>query len=199
MVQSLSGISFPSFVIARGVKLVLSPLLLFFAAPAVGADLVASPTAPAPVLEQVQGSTANPGADEINFQGVIVERQVMIRIPASRPPSNGFSNYRANGQSEAPMRVKWREVKAPRCIPMRNILGVQYTQRSSIDLLTRERQRLRAALDGECRAADFYSGFYLATPRDGQLCADRDVLHARSGARCDVKRFTFLVPDTRGR
>lgn len=175
----------------------LAPLLLFFAAPALGADLSVPPSAPGTIVEQSQTSIVSSGDGGLNFQTVIVEQQVMIRIPASRAQVNGFSNARSSRASDAPMRVEWREVKAPRCIPMRSLMGVQYTQRSSIDLVTRERQRLRAALDGECRAADFYSGFYMVTPKDGMLCANRDVLHARSGARCDVRRFSYLVPEPR--
>lgn len=174
----------------------LAPFLLFFAAPLLGADPAVPAAAPEAIAAQAETGGAV-GADTLHFQSVVVEQQVMIRIPASRAQVNGFSNTRSGRARDVPMRVEWREVKAPRCIPMRSLMGVQYTQRSSIDLITRERQRLRAALDGECRAADFYSGFYMLTPKDGMLCAGRDVLHARSGARCDVRKFSYLVPEPR--
>lgn len=183
--------------IERGDVIVLAPLLLFFAAPMMGADLPDPNSAPTAIMEQSQISATMPGDDSANFQTVVIEQQVMIRIPASRAQVNGFSNARSSRAGDTPVRVQWREVKAPRCIPMRSLMGVQYTQRSSIDLITRERQRLRAALDGECRAADFYSGFYMVTPKDGMVCANRDVLHARSGARCDVRKFSYLVPEPR--
>jgi len=45
-----------------------------------------------------------------------------------------------------------------------------------------------------CPALDFYSGFYLRPSADGQVCADRDTVHARSGGQCGIERFRTLVP-----
>ncbi len=173
-----------------------APFLFLFAAAAPVAGLPAS-AAPSQ-MEQGGVVIVPPLESEIANQTVIVEQQVMIRVPASRSQVVGFSRSRAI-EADEPVAVEWREEKAPRCVPMRQILGVQYTRRSSIDLITRDRQRLRAALDGECRAADFYSGFYMSATKDGNLCANRDVIHARSGARCDVDKFTRLVPVPRER
>lgn len=177
--------------------MLLVPFLLSLAAPVPVADV------PAPATEQsiaVPGGVivAPPPEVEGANQTAVIEQQVMIRVPASRSQVVGFSRSSTMIEDE-PVAVDWREVKAPRCIPMRQILGVQYTQKSSIDLITRERQRIRAGLDSECRAADFYSGFYMSATKDGNLCANRDMIHARSGARCDVNKFTQLVPVPRER
>jgi hypothetical protein len=54
---------------------------------------------------------------------------------------------------------------------------------------------LRARLDHGCRALDFYSGFYLRPAPDGNICADRDSVRARSGASCEISRFRRLVAE----
>lgn len=169
----------------------LASALLLFAAAAAGQTVLPPPSPPA-IAEQAQGGMLE--IDDTVNQTVLVERQIMIRVPASRNQSSGFLESRRSRPIANQVPVQWREVKAPRCIPARSILGVQYVQRSSIELITRERQRLRAALNRDCRAVDFYSGFYVAAAKDGQICADRDVLHARSGARCDVQKFSYVVP-----
>jgi hypothetical protein len=127
---------------------------------------------------------------------VLIERQLIIRIPA-RPSS--LNNFSAADAATPPRRlpqrpIVWRETKAPKCVPMRSLLGIQGVQRDSIDLITRENERLRAKLNRGCRALDFYSGFYLKASKDGRLCADRDALHARSGAECEVEKFRLMVP-----
>ncbi len=71
---------------------------------------------------------------------------------------------------------------------------MQVTRDDSIDLLTDERQRLRARLDENCRTLDFYSGFYVERTDDGMVCADRDVIQARSGVRCEIAEFRLMVP-----
>src|SRR3546814_1269102 len=77
---------------------------------------------------------------------------------------------------------------------MRNIMGMQAFQRDSIDLITRQRQRLRAQLNRGCRALDFYAGFYMEGSKDGKLCEDRDQIHARTGAKCEIDKFRLMVP-----
>jgi hypothetical protein len=89
--------------------------------------------------------------------------------------------------------MEWKEKKAPKCVAMRNILGMQAAQRDSIDIITRQKQRLRAQLNRGCRALDFYAGFYMQGTKDGQLCEDRDQIHARTGAKCEIDKFRLLV------
>lgn len=140
------------------------------------------------------------GHDGQGFFQLVVEQQLIIRIPA-RPSS--LTNFSATDsivfeRRARPQNIVWRETKAPRCVPMRSLVGIQTVQSDSIDLITRENQRLRAKLNRGCRALDFYSGFYMKAPKDGRLCADRDALQARSGAECQVARFRLMVPMTQG-
>src|SRR3546814_7744458 len=86
--------------------------------------------------------------------------------------------------------------KAPKCVAMRDIMGMQAVQRDSIDLITRQNRRLRAQLNRGCRALDFYAGFYMKGNKDGRLCEDRDEIHARTGARCEIGRAHACTPVT---
>ena len=65
--------------------------------------------------------------------------------------------------------------------------------RSSVDFVMRDRSRLRARLDSNCLALDFYDGFYVQ-PQDHRLCMRRDVIRSRIGGECRIERFRLLVP-----
>lgn len=161
-----------------------------------GATVDAGPRAPAAAFaDAVVIDVPGVAASAAYFQ-IVVERQLIIRIPAKPSSLNNFSAAEvATVQRRAvPQPIVWKESKAPKCVPMRSLLGIQAVQRDSIDLITRENQRLRARLNRGCRALDFYSGFYMKASKDGRLCADRDALHARSGAECEVERFRLMVP-----
>lgn len=127
---------------------------------------------------------------------VVIEERIIIRVPARRSSLNNFA-MPAPQAAPRGTTVVWREKKGPKCITMRDIAGMQTTQRDSIDIITRQNQRLRAQLDRGCRALDFYAGFYMERNRDGRLCEGRDQLHARTGAKCEVAKFRLMVPETR--
>lgn len=132
--------------------------------------------------------------DRSEWHQVIIEQRVIIRIPA-RSRASTFQPASPNVQQSQPgPTIVWREAKAPKCLRISSLLGVQATRDDSIDLLTDERQRLRARLDDNCRTLDFYSGFYVERTADGMICADRDVIQARSGARCGIEEFRLMVP-----
>lgn len=118
------------------------------------------------------------------YAQLTIERRIIIRVPA-------LVNRRA-GPAPQPQ-VEWKEKKASRCIPMKSIAGAAITEKDSVDLILNDQKRLRARLDSDCRAADFYLGFYMEPTTDDHLCADRDVIHARSGAICEIEEFKRLV------
>lgn len=134
------------------------------------------------------------GSDANGYYQVVIERQLIIRIPARPSSLTSFSARDLAGRRARAVPVVWKETKAPKCVAMRSLIGIQAVQSDSIDLITGENQRLRARLKRGCRAADFYSGFYMKASKDGRLCADRDALHARSGAECAVEKFRLMVP-----
>lgn len=114
-------------------------------------------------------------ADQVRT--LIVQEEVIMRIPV-RP---------------MPHRFDWEEHKGPKCISAESIRGAALSGRETVDFLLFDRTRLRAELDEDCPALDFYNGFYL-TPEDGKVCAKRDDVHSRMGRSCRIERFRRLVP-----
>lgn len=125
------------------------------------------------------------------YAQVRIEKRVIIRVPRRRPsplaPLADFSQERA--------RATYREKKIGKCLPMNNILGVQMFADRYLDLVTKDRKRIRAQLEDNCQARSFYSGFYVEKTSDGKMCAGRDILHSRTGAKCEIERFRELVPE----
>lgn len=111
-------------------------------------------------------------------RAMTVQRQVILRVPIRPHP---------------PMNFRWEEEKGPKCLPVRGLAGAMLSGPDSIDIMLRNRQRVRAKLESECKGLDFYDGFYLQT-EDGQLCARRDVIRSRMGGTCQIDKFRMLVP-----
>ncbi|PKQ00966.1 MAG: hypothetical protein CVT74_01580 [Alphaproteobacteria bacterium HGW-Alphaproteobacteria-13] len=168
--------------------LTAASLLLVVAGPAADAPAPAVP--PEPLLAAFPA----PPLPDTPYWQVVIEERIIIRVPAQRSP---LSNFAASPAPSARVRetpIEWKEKKAPKCVAMRNIAGMQAARRDSIDLITRQKQRLRAQLNRGCRALDFYAGFYMKGNDDGQLCEGRDEIHARTGARCEIEKFRLMVP-----
>lgn len=122
----------------------------------------------------MQGAQAEP-----RVRSMTIEQQVIIRVPV-RP-------------WRLPRRIEWIERKGPKCIATGDIRGAMLSGSSSIDFLLRDRQRVRAEMDNDCPALDFYDGFYL-NPEDERLCADRDSIRSRIGGNCTIEKFRRLEP-----
>jgi hypothetical protein len=109
---------------------------------------------------------------------VVIHDEVIISIPIRpRPRQN----------------IEWIETKGPKCIDAARIAGASWSGPSSIDFLLRNRTRVRAVMDNECPALDFYKGFYLQ-PDDERICAKRETIRNRVGGSCRIERFRTLVP-----
>ena len=89
--------------------------------------------------------------------------------------------------------MRWEEEKGPKCLPAAAIAGAIMSSPDSIDILLRDRQRMRARLDDDCEGLDFYGSLYLQTD-DGKFCARRDVIRSRVGGTCRIEKFRILVP-----
>lgn len=173
-----------------GSAIVLTAAFLWFVAAAPAADAVAPVAAPEPLV-----AISPPLSEQSSsFWQLVIEQQLIIRVPAQRSQLNSFSAGPEQSRRANELPIVWKEKKAPKCVAMRNILGMQAVQRDSIDLITRQRQRLRAQLNRGCRALDFYAGFYMQGSKDGKLCEDRDQIHARTGAKCEIDKFRLMVP-----
>jgi len=117
------------------------------------------------------------GVQSDEVRTLVVQEEVIMRVPV-RP---------------MPRRIDWDERKGPKCIPSEAIRGAALSSQETVDFLLFDRTRLRAQLDEDCPALDFYNGFYL-TPNDGKVCAKRDEIHSRMGRSCRIERFRRLVP-----
>ncbi len=147
-------------------------------------------------MQQVDDSSADTARAYVPVRPLVyaqvrIEKRVIIRVPRRRP--NQLAP-RADFAREIPQQ-SFREKKMGKCLPMNNILGVQMFSDQFLDLVTKDRKRVRAQLEENCQARSFYSGFYMEKSADGKMCAGRDILHSRTGAKCGIERFRELVPE----
>jgi hypothetical protein len=132
-----------------------------------GAGGSVSPRTPAPAPNQ--------------YAQLVIRQQIVVRIPPSLRTGPG-----------APAAVSWKEKKGPKCIPARHVIGAALISQNSVDLIMRDRSRLRAKLDSSCPALDYYFGFYVSPNADGLICADRDMIRSRMGGQCGIDKFKIL-------
>ena len=122
------------------------------------------------------GEAAQPPGPAVRM--MIVQQQMILRIPVRPHPV---------------LRLQWEEEKGPKCLPAGMIAGALLSSPGNIDLVLRNRQRVRAKLDSDCDGLDFYSGVYMQTG-DGEVCAKRDSISSRVGGLCKIEKFKLLVP-----
>ena len=116
-------------------------------------------------------------AGTLQVRSLTIEDEVILRIPVRPVPRN----------------IEWKEHKGPKCIDAEEIRGAFLSGNDHVDFVLRGRRLLRARLDENCPALDFYGGFYLSS-EDQRVCARRDAIRSRMGARCRIERFRKLVP-----
>jgi hypothetical protein len=119
-------------------------------------------------------------------------------LPPARPAQYGQMVTReqviVRFRQSAPTRIEWKEHKGPKCISTRGILAATRAVKDSVDLILRNRQRIRAKLESSCPALDYYYGFYIRPDPDGLICEDRDAIRSRMGGACEIDRFRSLEP-----
>jgi hypothetical protein len=121
--------------------------------------------------------------DGVEVAQLSIHQRIVIRVPrlALQPAPRA-----------AP--IRWKEKHGPHCIAAASLAGALVSGPNAVDLVLTGGQRLRARLDGDCAPLDFYPGFYIKPAADGKICADRDVIRARSGAACQIDKFRILQP-----
>lgn len=124
------------------------------------------------------------------FEQVRIQQRVFIRIAPRAGPARQNLTTSLPARSSQP---RYLERPMGDCLPAQSIAGVHAEGSNRLLLFLRDRRLISATLEKSCSARDFYSGFYMENSRDGQLCVDRDQLHARSGAKCEVARLSQLV------
>lgn len=159
----------------------------FDAAMPVSAAVTTTPAAPQS-LEPVVPPKADVAA-EVNapVRQVSIEQRITIRVS---PRNIAPAALVAAPLDVAAPQAKWK--KMGKCLPMSSIAGVQ-TAGDKLVLYLRDNRIVSATLEKACRAADFYSGFYVARSEDGKLCTGRDELLSRSGANCQLSGLRQLV------
>lgn len=160
----------------------------------------------APVAEQVregdrvlEGRTASARRDDWNAivdsimpgpaQQVRIERRVILRISPARPSRQ---NLTAEVPQQERPRTRLVERKAGNCIESARIGGVS-DRGDRLLILMRDRSMMTARLEKGCSPRDFYRGFYVERSDDGKICVNRDRIMSRSGAKCQIDRFSQLV------
>lgn len=127
------------------------------------------------------GLAGDPPSQQRGVRRVVINQEMVISIPIRPRPRQT---------------LEWNEHKGPKCIPVERIAGALWSGPSSIDFILRDRRRIRAVMDDECPALDFYKGFYLQ-PDDERICAKRESIQNRVGASCRIERFRRLVPQVK--
>lgn len=125
---------------------------------------------------------AQPAVVEQSVTRLVIQDEVILRVPVQPRPLLP--------------QVEWQERKGPKCIATADIQRALLSGSEQVDFVLARRARIRAELDEDCPALDFYAGFYLQ-PEDERLCAGRDAIHSRMGGSCTIQKFRLLVPKTR--
>lgn len=133
-----------------------------------------------PLLTIALAVAAAGAAGEVRIARLTIRERVIIRVDAGPPPP--------------PRRTEWRERHGPRCVPKDAIVGAAVIAPNGVDFVLRGGRRLRARFAASCPALDYYGGFYIIPPADGQVCAGRDAIRDRAGGDCEIDRFRRLVP-----
>jgi hypothetical protein len=124
-----------------------------------------------------------PPVDVTDFAQMTIQQRVVVRVPL------------APVQAAQQMQMRWVEKKGPKCVVLNNLAGFIVRGPQVVDLFMRSGARIRTRLEKQCAAVDLGYGFYVKPNNDGQICKDRDMLHARTGGQCEVERFMSLVPE----
>ncbi|NJM50071.1 MAG: hypothetical protein HC843_03630 [Sphingomonadales bacterium] len=148
------------------------------------------------------GTAAAQGKEGISFLGrqmipqietgngyfqVRVQSRVIIRVS----PINNRDTF----GRKVPSSDSFSEKKARKCYAMSQFIGFRSGGggKENLELLTRDGTLVRAYLSDGCLSREFYAGAYMERPADGNLCEDRDIMHARTGAKCEIDKFRLLV------
>ena len=136
------------------------------------------------LLVALSGAPQEAAAPEpVQYAQLTVRQQIMIRVPARLRPG-----------APQPEEMDWKEGKGTRCVAASSVAGAKLLEHNSVDLVLRDRSRVRAKLQKSCPALDYYHGFYISPNPDGRICADRETIRSRMGGECEIDAFKVLKP-----
>jgi len=110
---------------------------------------------------------------------LVVQDEIILRVPIQPRAFAG--------------QIEWKERKGPKCVPIASIRRAFLSGPQQIDFVVGDHRWMRAELDEDCPALDFYGGFYLQL-QDDRLCAHRDAIRSRMGGSCTIDRFKKIEP-----
>lgn len=125
-----------------------------------------------------------------DYRQVRIQQQFSIRIAPGSPALPPVFEV-DNDLEDRPTRLEERPMG--KCLPAASIVSVQSAPRNRLLFFLRDSRVVTAGLEKTCHAHDFYSGFYVERNADGQICVERDKIHARSGANCLIRDLRALV------
>jgi hypothetical protein len=138
----------------------------------------------AALLLMALGAPQEEAAPEpVRYAQLTVRQQIIVRMPAGPQASAALASP-----------VEWKEGKGVKCIAASQVVGATAPARDSVDLILRDRSRVRAKLENSCPALDYYNGFYISPNEDGNICADRQAIRSRMGGECEIDAFRTLTP-----
>lgn len=136
---------------------------------------------PALVALAATAGDLRPPPPGMRVQQLTIHERIIIRVP------------RVSAPLAVPMPMtRWKEKKGPKCLSPAQFAGAMISGPGLVDVMLDDGRRVRAKLDRECRALDYYPGFYIKPGIDGQVCAARDSIRVRSGASCGIAGFKLL-------
>jgi hypothetical protein len=128
-------------------------------------------------------------ADDGFFQ-LRIEQRVIIRVPRDRSvPVSRMQMGKISSRG-----IAYKEKKIGKCLMMDRFVASRpgSSSKESLELITRSGELIRVYLGDGCLAREFYAGAYIERAEDGKICVDRDMIHARTGAKCEIDKFRLL-------
>ena len=126
---------------------------------------------------------AQPGVVGQSVTRLIVQDEIILRVPVQPRPLMP--------------EIEWVEKKGPKCVPVAAIQRALLSGPQQVDFILVNRARVRAQLDENCPALDFYARLLPAGPGRPDLCVHRDASTRESGGSCTIEQFKQLVPQLR--
>lgn len=120
---------------------------------------------------------------------VRIDQRVIIRLPSQNAAPANFGTAKQSRVKP----IRYKEQKIGKCLWIDKLAGSRPGSSESLELVTRDGVLIRAYLGDGCLAREFYAGAYIERAYDGKLCVDRDLLHARTGAKCEIDRLRMLI------
>ena len=81
-----------------------------------------------------------------------------------------------------------------RCVKVAHMAGAVVIGDRAVELTMVNGRRWRMAFARDCPALSFYQGFYYRRAEQGELCAGRDAVVARSGGECPIASIIGMTP-----